>query len=322
MHQPHRIAVLGIPDVVGFDLAIPSQIFAGALGPDGEALYDVQVCSLDGSPIRTTKGFSILPEPDPDFLTAPDTLIIPGTYAEGPRTDGSLDPKLAAYLAELPRTTRIMSICTGAFVLAAAGLLDDRPATTHWAHVRRFQRLYPQVELHPDVLFVDDGDVLTSAGVAAGIDLCLHVIRRDHGSEVANRAARSSVVPPWRDGGQSQYIERPLPEPTGVGTAPTRAWLLERLTDVRTLDEVAAHAGMSVRTFTRKFREETGTSPLDWLLQQRIERARHLLESTDLPIEAVAEQSGLSTAASLRKHLRQRLGTSPAAYRRTFRSGA
>ncbi|MGP4020000.1 GlxA family transcriptional regulator [Saccharopolyspora sp. 5N708] len=321
-NRPHRIAVLGIPDVIGFDLTIPSQIFAGALGSDGQALYDVQVCSLDGGPIRTTKGFSILPQADPGFRTAPDTLIIPGTHVTGPRTDGSLDPKLAAYLTDLPATTRIMSICTGAFVLAAAGLLDGRPATTHWQHARRFQRLYPRVELHPDVLFVDDGDVLSSAGVAAGIDLCLHVIRRDHGSEVANHAARSSVVPPWRDGGQSQYIERPLPEPTGVGTAPTRAWLLERLTDALTLDEVAAHAGMSVRTFTRRFRDETGTSPLDWLLRQRIERARHLLESTDLPIEVVAQQSGLNTAASLRKHLRLRLGTGPAAYRRTFRRGA
>ncbi|WP_187764689.1 GlxA family transcriptional regulator [Saccharopolyspora spinosa] len=319
---PHRIAVLGIPDVVGFDLAIPSQIFAGARDEDGEPFYDVQVGSLDGGPIRTTKGFSILPGASPDFLTAPDTLIIPGTYVAGPCTDGSIDAALADYLAGLPRGTRIMSICTGAFVLAAAGLLDERPATTHWAHVQRFQRLYPQVRLRPDVLFVDDGDLLTSAGVAAGIDLCLHVIRRDHGSEVANHAARSSVVPPWRDGGQSQFIERPLPETGGNGTAPTRAWMLERLAEPLTLDDVAVQAGMSVRTFTRRFREETGTSPLDWLLQQRIERARHLLEATDLPIDAVAEQSGLNTAASLRKHLRLRLGTSPAAYRRTFRRTA
>lgn len=165
------------------------------------------------------------------------------------------------------------------------------------------------------MLFVDDGDVLSSAGVATGIDLCLHVIRRDHGSEVANRAARSSVVPPWREGGQVQYIERPLPEPDGNDTSATRAWLLEHLAE-----PIAAHAGMSVRTFTRRFRDETGTSPLDWLLQQRLDHARHLLESTDLPIDAVAGQAGLSTAASLRKHIRHRLGTSPATYRRTFRS--
>ncbi|MER7012156.1 helix-turn-helix domain-containing protein [Saccharopolyspora sp. NPDC000359] len=316
----HRIAVLGLPEVVGFDLAIPSQIFGGARDEAGTPLYDVRVCSFDGVPITTTKGFAILPGTDPDFLTAPDTLVIPGTHLEGPRTDGTLDPQLADYLAGLPARTRIMSICTGAFVLAATGLLDGRPATTHWMHADDFRRLYPAVDLDPDVLFVDDGDVLTSAGVAAGIDLCLHVIRRDHGSEVANRAARSSVVPPWREGGQAQYIDRPVPDPSGNGTSATRAWLLEHLAEPLTLDQIAAHAGTSVRTFTRRFRDETGTSPMDWLLQQRLEHARHLLESTDLPIDAVAERAGLSTAASLRKHLRHRLGTSPATYRRTFRS--
>ncbi|RKT86597.1 Transcriptional regulator GlxA family, contains an amidase domain and an AraC-type DNA-binding HTH domain [Saccharopolyspora antimicrobica] len=318
--SPHRIAVLGLPDVVGFDLAIPSQIFGGARDAAGEQLYAVQVCSLDGGPISTTKGFAVLPSAGPEHLRSPDTLIIPGTHLEGPRTDGSLDPELADYLAGLPARTRIMSICTGAFVLAAAGMLDGRPATTHWAYAEDFRRLYPEVDLDPDVLFVDDGDVLTSAGVAAGIDLCLHVIRRDHGSEVANRAARSSVVPPWREGGQAQYIERPVPEPDGNGTSNTRAWLLRNLAEPLTLDKIAAHAGTSVRTFTRRFRDETGSSPMDWLLRQRLEHARHLLESTDLPIDAVAEQAGLSTAASLRKHLRHRLGTSPATYRRTFRS--
>ncbi|MDA3630183.1 helix-turn-helix domain-containing protein [Saccharopolyspora oryzae] len=320
MASQHRIAVLGLPEVIGFDLVIPSQIFVGARDEDGTPLYNVQVCSLDGGPIPTTRGFSILPGADPDFLTAPDTLIIPGTHLKGPRTDGSLDPEIADYLAGLPERTRIMSICTGSFVLAATGMLDGRRATTHWKYADDFRRLYPQVDLDPDVLFVDDGDVLSSAGVAAGIDLCLHVIRRDHGSEVANRAARSSVVPPWREGGQAQYIERPLPDPNGNGTSATRAWLLERLAEPVALGQIAAHAGMSVRTFTRRFRDETGTSPLDWLLQQRLDHARHLLESTDLPIDAVAEQAGLSTAASLRKHLRHRLGTSPATYRRTFRS--
>ena len=322
MTAPHRVAVLGVPEVVGFDLAIPPQIFSNAFGPDGEPLYDVRVCSLDGEPIRTTTGYSVLPEPGSGFLDAPDTLVIPGTHLAGPRTDASLLPDLAAYLGQLPSHTRIMSICTGTYVLAAAGLLDGRAATTHWAHARRFQQLYPRVDLHPDVLFIDDGDVLSSAGVAAGIDLCLHVIRSDHGSDVANRAARSSVVPPWRDGGQSQYIERPLPDTSGNGTAPIRAWLLQRLGDPVTLTDMAERAGTSVRTFTRRFREETGNSPTDWLLQQRVEHARHLLESTDLPIDQVAERAGLSTAASLRKHLRLRLGTSPAAYRRTFRSPA
>ncbi|WP_093423878.1 GlxA family transcriptional regulator [Saccharopolyspora flava] len=309
----HRIAVLGVRTVVGFDLAIPPQVFAGTSGPQGE-LYDVTVCSIDGGPLPTTRGFSVLPECGVDAVGVPDTVIVPGVDTD----DFTEDPEVTDYLRGLPEGTRIMSICTGAFVLAAAGLLDGRPVTTHWAHAERFREMFPQVELHPDLLFVDDGDVLTSAGVAAGIDLCLHVIRSDHGSEIANRAARRNVVPPWRDGGQSQFIERPLPSPGGLGTAPTREWMLHRLAEPLTLEGIAAHAGMSVRTFTRRFREEAGTSPLDWLLGQRIEHARHLLERTDLPIEEVAVRSGLSTATSLRKHLRAKLGIGPAAYRRTF----
>jgi transcriptional regulator GlxA family with amidase domain len=178
------------------------------------------------------------------------------------------------------------------------------------------------VKLDPDVLFVDDGDVLTSAGVAAGIDLCLHVIRRDHGSEVANRAARRCVVPAWREGGQSQFIERPLPQVSDATTGPTRAWALAHLDRPIELAELAEHARMSVRTFTRRFRAETGQSPGRWLLGQRIELARRLLESTDLPIERVATQCGLGSAASLRQHLHAAVGVAPGAYRRTFRTVA
>jgi transcriptional regulator GlxA family with amidase domain len=214
---------------------------------------------------------------------------------------------------------RIMSICTGAFVLAEAGLLDGRPATTHWAYADAFRRRYPQVNLDPDVLFVDDGAVLTSAGVAAGIDLCLHVIRNDHGSDVANRAARRCVVPPWRDGGQSQFIERPLPETGDSGTAATRSWALQRLEEPIDLADLARHASMSVRTFTRRFRDETGMSPGKWLLSQRVEHARRLLEGTDLPIDGVARRAGFGTTASLRQHLHAAVGVPPATYRRTFR---
>jgi transcriptional regulator GlxA family with amidase domain len=178
------------------------------------------------------------------------------------------------------------------------------------------------VKLDPDVLFVDDGEILTSAGVAAGIDLCLHVVRRDYGSEVANRAARRCVVPPWRDGGQSQFIERPLPASGDATTGPTREWALDRLHRPLDLAELAGHARMSVRTFTRRFREETGMSPGRWLLRQRVELARRLLEGTDLPIERVAVQAGFGTAASLRQHLHAAVGVAPAAYRRTFRTVA
>jgi transcriptional regulator GlxA family with amidase domain len=227
--------------------------------------------------------------------------------------------ELAELLREAAASARLVSICTGAFVLAAAGLLDGRPATTHWVHSAAFARLFPKVRLDPDVLFVDDGDVLTSAGNAAGIDLLLHVVRRDHGSEVAARVARRSVVAPWREGGQSQFIERPVPEPGDVGTAATRAWALQRLGEPLTLADLAAHAQMSVRTFTRRFREETGSSASRWLVQQRVALARQLLESTDVPVERVAVEAGFGTTASMRQHLHAAIGVAPLAYRRTFR---
>jgi transcriptional regulator GlxA family with amidase domain len=212
-----------------------------------------------------------------------------------------------------------MSICTGSYVLAAAGLLDGRPATTHWREAARFAALFPLVKLDPDVLFVDDGDVLTSAGVAAGMDLCLHVIRRDHGSEVANRAARRCVMPPWRDGGQAQYIDRHLPYVGGGGTAATRDWMLTHLATPLDLNALAQHARMSVRTFTRRFREETGVSPARWLNGQRVQHARQLLETTDLGVEEVARRSGFGTTVSLRQHLHAAVGVAPLAYRHTFR---
>jgi transcriptional regulator GlxA family with amidase domain len=213
-----------------------------------------------------------------------------------------------------------VSICTGAFVLAAAGLLDGRPATTHWALADHFRRLFPQVALEPEVLFVDDGDVLTSAGAASGIDVCLHLVRSDHGSAVANRVARQCVVPPWREGGQAQYIDQPMPAEGADGTGATRAWALARLDQPLALRELAVHARMSPRTFARRFQEETGTSPGRWLIQQRVHRARHLLESSDLPVDRIAAEVGFATGTSLRQHLHAAIGVSPQAYRSTFRA--
>jgi transcriptional regulator GlxA family with amidase domain len=233
--------------------------------------------------------------------------------------DGTVPDELATALRAAAGHARVLSICTGAFVLAAAGLLDGRPATTHWMHVQGFRRLFPSVALDPDVLFVDDGDVLTSAGNAAGIDLLLHLVRRDHGTEVATRVARRNVVAPWREGGQSQFVERPVPAPGDAGTAATRAWAVERLGEPLTLADLAGHARMSVRTFTRRFREETGVSPLRWLAGQRIALARQLLESTDSSVERVAAAAGFGTPASMRQHLRAAIGVAPLAYRRTFR---
>lgn len=315
--RPHRVVVLAIEEVVGYDMHMPPLIF-GAAQRDGKDLYDVRICGVNGDDVRVSAGYTARLDHGPEALADADTVIIPGTRVPGPRLHGTLPDDVAAALALIPAGARIMSICTGAFVLGAAGLLDGRKATTHWAHAEQFRKLYPRVSLDEEVLFVDDGDVLTSAGLAAGVDLCLHVLRLDHGSEVANHAARYCVVPPWRDGGQSQYIESPLP-PQGVGTtAATRQWALERMAEPLTLAELAAHARMSERTFSRRFRAETGLPPRAWLTQQRVRRARHLLESTDLPIDRVAAEAGLGTAASLRQHLNAAIGVAPLAYRRTF----
>ncbi|WP_167156723.1 helix-turn-helix domain-containing protein [Streptomyces sp. MBT27] len=316
----HRVAVLALDGVVSFELGIPSRIFDSAKGPDGERLYEVLVCTVDGNPVRTEAGFSVAVEHGPEALAAADTVVVPPTHDLGAiASGGPLPEPLARAFERIRPGTRMVSICTASYVLAAAGLLDGRPATTHWCDADAFQRTFPSVRLDPGVLFVDDGDVLTSAGAAAGIDLCLHIVRRDHGSAVANRAARHCVVPPYRDGGQAQYIERPVPEPTLAGTAGTRAWALERLQEPLSLGELAAHARMSLRTFTRRFREEAGMTPGQWLTAQRLEVARQLLESSDLPVDLVAHRAGFGTANSLRQHMRSVLGVSPVTYRRTFK---
>lgn len=323
----HQVAVLALDTVIGYDMAIPPQIFAEATDKNSDPLYKVRICGLDRSPVRVASGYTMVPDHDASILAEADTVIIPGTRVDGPRKHGVLPPEIGEALATVPSHARIMSICTGAFVLGAAGILDGRPATTHWAYADEFRELYPKVLLNENVLFVDDGDVLTSAGLGAGVDLCLHVVRRDHGSEVANRAARFCVVPPWREGGQSQYIERHVPSGGAAGaagtdgTAPTRAWVLGRLDEPVDLAALAGHARMSVRTFSRRFRAETGMSPGTWLTKQRVEHARHLLETTDLSVDVVAARAGLGTGASLRQHMRAALGVSPLAYRKTFRAG-
>jgi transcriptional regulator GlxA family with amidase domain len=313
----HEVAVLALDGVIAFDLGVPSQVFFAAQDHNGARPYRVRVATPDGGPVRTSAGFDVVAGHGLELLDEADTVVVPGIAHQSPMLTGT--PEVREALRRAAGHARVMSICTGAFLLAEAGLLDGRPATTHWAHADDFRRRYPRVNLDPDVLFVDDGDVLTSAGVAAGIDLCLHVIRRDHGSEVANGAARRCVVPPWRDGGQSQFIERPVPQTGDSATAATRAWALHRLDQPLDLADLARHASMSVRTFTRRFRDETGMSPGRWLMRQRVEHARRLLEGTDLPIDGVARQAGFGTAASLRQHLHAAVGVAPAAYRRTFR---
>lgn len=316
----HRVAVLALDRVVPFDLGIPARVFGAATDADGGPLYEVVTCAIGGGTVRTSADFSIAVDRDERALAEADTVVVATQEPEGAlRDDGVLPDDVLAALRAVPEATRIVSICTGSFVLAAAGLLDGRPATTHWMQAERFRRLFPRVTLDPDVLFVDDGRVLTSAGGAAGVDLCLHMIRRDHGSAVANAAARRCVVPPWRDGGQAQFIEQPAPQHATATTAPTREWALERLHQPLALADLAAHGRMSVRTFTRRFRAEVGVSPAQWIIQQRVDRARSLLETSDLPVETIAHEAGFGSAAGLRQHLQAAIGVAPLAYRRTFR---
>jgi transcriptional regulator GlxA family with amidase domain len=317
--SPHEVAVVAVDRVVGFELGLPYRLLGLAEDADGSPLYRVRIATLDGGPVRTADGFSLQPDHDGSVLRTAGTVIVPGIMGGPMVREGRIPPELRDALRDAAGHARMVSICTGSSVLAAAGLLDGRPAATHWRDVDAFRRNFPSVRLAPDVLFVDDGNVLTSAGVAAGIDLLLHLVRRDHGSEVANRVARRNVVAPWRDGGQSQFIERPVPEPGDSGTATTRAWVLERLGEPLPLADLAAHARMSVRTFTRRFREETGVSASRWLVQQRVALARRLLETTDVPVERVAEQAGFGTTASMRQHLHAAIGVAPLAYRRAYR---
>ena len=321
-HPRHRVVVLALDGLLPFELGIPQRIFGKARDADGRPLYEVVTCSVrPPGPVETDADFAVLVANGPEILATADTVVIPSSYELGPvHEEGILTPELVAALAHLRPGTRLVSICTGGYVLAAAGYLDGRPATTHWMHAEHFQRLFPKIKVDAEVLFVDDGDILISAGVAAGIDLCLHLVRRDHGTAVANDVARRTVVPPHRDGGQAQYIQRPVPEPQAATTTAARAWALGRLDEPIQLRDMAEQEAMSVRTFTRRFREEVGVSPGQWLTQQRVERARHLLETSDLSVDQVARDAGFGTAQSMRQHLQAVLGVTPTTYRRTFRA--
>jgi transcriptional regulator GlxA family with amidase domain len=316
----HRVAVLALDGVLPLDLGIPARVFNEACGPDGTRLYSVSTCSLGGRPVRTHEDYRIVVDHDESVLETADTVVL-ATQEPGEHllATGTLPEELAGALGRIGPRTRVVSLCTSAFLLAAAGLLDGRRATTHWALCDALARLFPEVEVDPDVLFVDNGRVLTSAGGAAGIDLCLHLVRLDHGAAVASAAARRCVVAPWREGGQAQFIEHPVPRDTGSSTSATRQWALDRLAEPVTLEEMARHAHMSVRTFTRRFRGEVGSSPLKWLAQRRLAHARLLLESTDLTVARVATACGFGDPVALRKHFHAYVGLSPLAYRRAHR---
>lgn len=325
---PHLVVVLALDGVVAFELGLPHRfLMATSLDPGwpgsltgAPAPYDVRMVSLDDGPVQTSAGYAAMPTDANAIIADADTILVPGLTNSPIVSHGVLPDGLRELAATARPDARWFSICTGAFVLAALGKLDGRVATTHWIYADLFRRHFPQVRLDPDVLYVDNGDVLTSAGNAAGIDLLLHVLRSDLGTEAANRVARGAVVAPWRAGGQAQFIDRPVPHETDSGTGPARSWALDHLSEPISLSEMAREAGMSVRTFTRRFREETGETAGAWLARARVDHARRLLESTDLPVDRVAAEAGFGTAASLRQHLAQSVGLSPLAYRRTYRA--
>jgi transcriptional regulator GlxA family with amidase domain len=279
--------------------------------------YSFAICAPAAGLVPSTTGYAVQASFGLEALDVADTVVVPG-YAPHAEPPASV---LEALRAVADRGARVVSVCTGAFALAAAGLLDGRRATTHWKDADELATRYPDVDVDADVLYVDAGAVLTSAGVAAGIDLCLHLVRADFGEQAAARIARRMVVAPHRDGGQAQLLQRPLPS-RGTGLAATCAWALERLAEPLTVADLAHHAGWAPRTFVRRFRAETGTAPLRWLIAQRLLEARRLLEVTDLPVEHVAARCGLGTAANLRLHLARDAATTPTAYRRAYQGSS
>jgi transcriptional regulator GlxA family with amidase domain len=316
----HRVVVLVRGGLIPLEVGIPLRLFGQARSVRGKPLYEVITATPTPGPVRTDADFTLNITKGPEYLADADTVIVPASDEDyGPPTQGRLGAAMADALAHVRTGTRMASICTGSFVLAAGGFLDGRRATTHWRSADDFRRLFPHVELDPNVLFTDCDDVLTSAGVASGLDLCLHMIRSDFGSAVANEVARGTVTPPHRDGGQAQYIPRLVPEPSAAATGEARAWALERLDQPIALSDMAAVSAVSKRTFTRRFREETGLSPMQWLAEQRLHRARELLEQTDLSVERIAAASGLGSGTAMRQHFQSAMGVTPTAYRDTFR---
>jgi transcriptional regulator GlxA family with amidase domain len=321
----HRVAVLALDRVSVLDLAIPGQVFSTARSLDrepgqrfGPPLYEVIVCGERSGMAVTGPGGAELyrmtaPHDLAEARTA-DTIVVPGArYGERPPAE-AIEIVRDAHA----RGVRIASICSGAFVLAEAGILDGRLATTHWTSADALAEQFPRIDVDPNMLYVDHGDVLTSAGAATGLDLCLQMIRNDFGSAVAAEVARHVVVAPQRDGGQAQFIVHPEPCPGSGSLEPTMRWIRDRLAEPITLAEMAGHAAVSPRTLNRKFREQTGTTPLQWLLMQRVRLAQELLETSSTPVEEIARRCGFGTSINMRQHFTRQVQVSPNGYRRAF----
>ena len=308
----HRVAVLVLDGAKPLDVGIPAQIFTTRASMP----YDVRVCGAIPGLVTGGDGLSYHVADGLEAFESAETIFIPG-YRH-PDRDEPPEEVVDALRAAHARGARIAAISTGAFALAATGLLDGRRATTHWHYTRTLQSRHPLVRVDENVLFVDEGDVLTSAGAASGVDLCLHLIRRDHGVALSNTVARRLVAAPYRSGGQAQYVPRSVPEPLGDQFAATRQWALTKLDEPLTVADLAHHARVSPRTFSRRFVEDTGYTPMQWILRARVDVARELLERSDLGVEQIADRVGLGTGANLRLHFQRILGTSPSEYRRTF----
>ncbi|MDT0615830.1 GlxA family transcriptional regulator [Streptomyces lancefieldiae] len=310
----HTVAVLALDQVIPFDLSTPIEVFARTRLPDGRPGYQIRVCAE--RPEVDAGSFTLRAPWGLDGLRDADTIIVPGTAAPAAPLSPAVHEALRTAAAN---GTRIASICSGTFPLAATGLLDGLRATTHWIAADFLARTHPDVKVDPDVLYVDNGQLLTSAGAAAGLDLCLHMIRRDYGSAVAAHAARLSVMPLEREGGQAQFIVHDYtPTPQGSALEPLLTWLRENLARDLSLADIAAHAGMSTRTLIRRFREQTGTTPLQWLHRARIRQAQHLLETTRHSVDRIAGQVGFGSPTAFRDRFKRTTGVSPHAYRRTF----
>jgi transcriptional regulator GlxA family with amidase domain len=312
-----RVAVAVLDKVAPFELGVLCEVFGSDRTADGFPGYEFSICSSNGKPVRTSSGFEITPHADLAPLETADLIAVPAHPF-----DTQSPPELSHALQRAAeRGALVMSVCSGAFVLGEAGLLDGRRCTTHWRYGEELSRRFPLAQVECDALYVEDGQIFTSAGTAAGIDLCLHLIRKLHGSAIATKLARRMVVPPQRPGGQAQFIEAPLPRrPDATTLQPLLTWLIANLQAQSTVEDLANRVHMAPRTFARRFRAETGTTPHDWITTQRVLLARRLLEETDLAVDAVATRAGFGDAATLRHHFTRRVGATPNAYRGTFRS--